>query len=145
MGSRFLDLCAGSGSVGIEALSRGAEKSVFIDNHPTAISLIRRNLEALGLGDRAVVLQRDALKGLADLERRRELFDEVFLDPPYDSDTILRCLPSPRWPAIMRGRGRIFVEHRRDLSWPHLAEWERVDSRRFGETMLSVFRRTEGS
>ena len=125
----FLDLCAGSGSVGIEALSRGARRCVFVDSHPAAISLIGRNLEALSLGE---------------LERRGEIFDAAFLDPPYDSEVIARCLPSPGWTAIMRARGTIFVEHRRTLQLPDLAGWEEADRRRFGETVLNVFRRTGG-
>jgi 16S rRNA (guanine966-N2)-methyltransferase len=79
---RFLDLCAGSGSVGIEALSRGAAAAVFVDNHPTAIGLIHRNLAELGLESRAVVLRRDALRALADLGRRGDLFDVAFSTPP---------------------------------------------------------------
>ena len=136
----FLDLCAGSGSVGIEALSRGAPSAVFVDSHPTAIALLHRNLASLGLGDRATVLRRDALRAAAELERRGMRFGTAFVDPPYDSDVALRSLRSPRWRAIMRARSRIYVEHRRDLSWPSLEGWEIADSRRFGETVLTVFR-----
>ncbi len=136
----FLDLCAGSGSVGIEALSRGARFALFVDSHPTSIALVRRNLSALGLEKRARVWRRDALRVAAELERRKMRFDALFLDPPYDSDVVARCLPSPRWRAIMRARGRMYVEHRRDLIVPPPAGWEIADSRRFGETVLTVFR-----
>lgn len=139
-GGAFLDLCAGSGSVGIEALSRGAPSAVFVDRHPTAIALVHRNLAALGLEDRGTVLRRDAVRAAAELARRGLLFGTAFIDPPYDSDAALRSLRSPRWRAIMRARSRIYVEHRRDLSWPSLEGWEIADRRRFGETVLTVFR-----
>jgi 16S rRNA (guanine(966)-N(2))-methyltransferase RsmD len=137
---RFLDLCAGSGSVGIEALSRGAAAAVFVDNHPTAIGLIRRNLAELGLESRAVVLRRDALRALAELKRRGELFDVAFLDPPYDSGLAQRCLRSPWWRDIMRARNRIFVEHRFDIAVSAPAGWEVVKDRKFGETVLTALR-----
>ena len=137
---RFLDLCAGSGSVGIEALSRGAAAAVFVDSHPTAIGLIRRNLAELGLESRAVVLRRDALRALADLGRRGDLFDVAFLDPPYDSTLVQRCLPSPRWRDIMRARSRIYVEHRFDINLSAPEGWEVVKNRKFGETALTALR-----
>jgi 16S rRNA (guanine(966)-N(2))-methyltransferase RsmD len=140
VGTRFLDLCAGSGSVGIEALSRGAAAAVFVDNHPTAIGLIRRNLADLDLESRAVILRRDAIRALAELVRRGELIDIAFLDPPYDSGLAQRCLRSPRWRDIMRARGRIYVEHRFDIAMPAPAGWEIVKNRKFGETALTALR-----
>ena len=139
-GCRFLDLCAGSGSVGIEALSRGAAAAVFVDNHPTAIGLIRRSLAELGLESRAVVLRRDALRALADMGRRGELFDIAFLDPPYDSGLAERCLRSPQWRDIMRARSRIYVEHRFNITVSAPAGWEVVKNRKFGETALTALR-----
>jgi 16S rRNA (guanine(966)-N(2))-methyltransferase RsmD len=139
-GCRFLDLCAGSGSVGIEALSRGAKAAVFVDNHRTAASLVAANLKALGMERRAVVIRRDAVAALGDFARRGEVFDEVFLDPPYDSGLLGRCLPSPLWRAIIRARGRIFVEHRCGAEWPSLDFLKVEDQRRFGDTVLTVFR-----
>jgi 16S rRNA (guanine966-N2)-methyltransferase len=139
-GCRFLDLCAGSGGVGIEALSRGAAEAVFVDSHPTAVGLIRRNLAALGLEDRAVVLRRDALKALADLARRGELFDVAFIDPPYGSGLSQRCLRSPQWRDIMRARNRIYVEHRFDITVSAPAGWEVVKTRKYGETALTALR-----
>ncbi len=138
-GSRFLDLCAGSGSVGIEALSRGAAEAWFIDSHRTSIALIRRNLASLDLEGSAVVLRRDVLRAVEDLARKKEVFDLVFLDPPYDSGLALQCLRSPVWRAIIPTRGRVFVEHRSDLAWPPLTVLRIVDLRRFGETTLTVF------
>src|SRR5438105_5921521 len=86
-GARFLDLFAGTGAVGIEALSRGADESVFIENHAPAVALIRRNLESLGITGAAQVFWLDALRGLAKIAGQSHPtdrpFDFVFLDPPY--------------------------------------------------------------
>jgi 16S rRNA (guanine(966)-N(2))-methyltransferase RsmD len=139
-GCRFLDLCAGSGSVGIEALSRGAAAAVFVDSHPTAVSLIRRNLADLEFDHRAAVLKRDACRALDHLGRKGEAFHLAFLDPPYDSDVAARCLRSRKWLDIMAPESRIFVEHRSGVVWPPPPGWRIVDSRKFGETALTVFR-----
>ena len=139
-GCRFLDLCAGSGSVGIEALSRGAAEAVFVDSHATAVSLMRRNLADLGFDHRATVLKRDACGALDHLGRKGVFFHVAFLDPPYDSGVAAGCLRSRKWLDMMAPRSRIFVEHRSGSVWPPPPGWRIVDSRKFGETALTVFR-----
>src|SRR5438128_2124880 len=88
-GSRFIDLFAGTGAVGIEALSRGAVEVVFIENHAPAVTLIRRNLESLGVRSGFQVLASDVVRGLEKLAPRKQRadqrFDCVFLDPPCAS------------------------------------------------------------
>ena len=91
----FLDLFSGSGGIGIEALSRGANKAVFVDNARDAIRFIEGNLEHTRLTEQAEVLPMDALQALKNLEKRGQFFDVVFLDPPYDKgleEPILRYL-----------------------------------------------------
>jgi len=83
-GSRFLDLFAGSGSIGIEALSRGAEHAVFVDKNRAAIQCIRKNLDHVRMSADASVLQMDVTAAIAQLEQKKEQFDVVFMDPPYD-------------------------------------------------------------
>ena len=84
-GARFLDLFAGTGAVGIEALSRGAESAVFIDSHRQAATLIRANLEALGVaGDRAAVMVCSARQSADRLVRRGRTFDLIWADPPFE-------------------------------------------------------------
>lgn len=82
---RFLDVFSGSGAIGIEALSRGAESCVFIENSREAVQCIRENLAFTRLEDKATVLNRDAKSSLFSLEGQ-ELFTIIFMDPPYESN-----------------------------------------------------------
>ncbi len=142
-GSRFLDLCAGSGAVGIEALSRGAAHATFVDSHPASLAVIRRNLQSLGALERATILRRDAADAPADLARRGDHFDTAFLDPPYDTGTAAACMLAEALRAIILARCRLYVQHRRGAALPAVAGWRQADERRFGDTMLTTFEREE--
>lgn len=83
-GSNFLDLFAGSGAIGIEALSRGAKLATFVDNNNEAIKVIKENLTHTGLNDVARVIKRDADKAIEALDDENITYDIVFMDPPYD-------------------------------------------------------------
>lgn len=89
-GRRVLDLFAGSGQLGIEALSRGAESAVFIDCDKATIATVKANLETTGLAEKATVLQTDAL---AFLQTSGLMFDIVFLDPPFADGLVQKALP----------------------------------------------------
>ncbi|MBR1692320.1 MAG: 16S rRNA (guanine(966)-N(2))-methyltransferase RsmD [Lachnospiraceae bacterium] len=90
-GARFLDLFSGSGGIGIEALSRGAEYAVFVDNGKEAYDCITRNLEHTRLSERAKVCRQDVFTALASLEYK-ERFDVIFMDPPYGQELERRVL-----------------------------------------------------
>jgi len=97
-----LDLYAGTGALGIEALSRGAARAVFVDSAPSAIRIIKKNIIGLGLEDRAVILARDAKRAIEGLLKRAGRFDIIFADPPYAQgffDGLLEALP----PLLERG------------------------------------------
>lgn len=81
---RFLDLFSGSGGIGIEALSRGGELAVFVENSPKAVEVIRNNLKTTHLEDRAMVMNCDVQTALNRLEERGMSFDFIFMDPPYN-------------------------------------------------------------
>ena len=83
-GARFLDLFAGSGAIGIEALSRGAREAAFVEKNPKAADCIRENLGAARLADKAVLLNCDISDALKRLESRKKAFDFIFMDPPYN-------------------------------------------------------------
>ena len=134
-GARVLDLYAGSGALGIEALSRGAARVTFVDSDPRAVTAIRRNLEAIGLDQE--VRRLDALRYLARAEPAS--FDLVFIDPPYDSAGRLGNSLSERLPRILSEQARIVTEsHKRtplDLELPSVKE------RTYGDTRITVHRR----
>lgn len=89
-GSVFLDICAGSGGIGIEAISRGARRAYFIENGRAAISCIQQNLHKTGFEDQAVILRQDAVAALRQVHEKE--VDLVYLDPPYKSDLARRVL-----------------------------------------------------
>ena len=122
-GARFLDLFAGTGAVGIEALSRGASEVVFIEKHKPAAALIRHNLESLGVSAGTAVLAADALRGLEQLAAKQKggapAFDFAFLDPPYELageyDRVLRFLAGCR---LLAGSATVIAEHGKRLALP---------------------------
>ena len=105
-GRRVLDLFAGTGQLGIEALSRGARQCVFIDQRADAVKLIRENVEVCGLTDRAVIRSGDAMAYL----RSGEKFDIIFLDPPYASGLLGKALEDIAAFDICREHGIIVAE-----------------------------------
>ncbi len=146
-GSRFLDLFAGTGAIGIEAVSRGAAEVVFIENHPPAAALIHRNLDSLGVRSGVTVLAADALRGLEMLASRQKQeqkgFDYVFLDPPYaaaeEYARVLRFLGSENFLAP---GAIVVVEHRRSFGLPEEAgALRRFRILKQGDAALSFYRR----
>jgi 16S rRNA (guanine966-N2)-methyltransferase len=149
-GSRFLDLFAGTGAVGIEAISRGASEVVFIENHAPAAVLIGKNLDSLGVRSGATVLGVDALRGLETLAARRKSgsspFDFVFLDPPYaaaeEYKSVLRFLGAA--PFLAPG-SIVIAEHRHSFELPARAgALVRYRVLKQGDAALSFYRQRTG-
>lgn len=133
-GASVLDLYAGSGAMGLEALSRGAGSAVFVESHREACRTIRRNLEKLGL-DGAEVACRDALAFLAS-ERRR--FDLILVDPPYDVVESVAVRLALYLPAVLADNGLVALESAaRDE--PQLPPLELRTSRRYGSARVTLF------
>lgn len=110
--SRFLDVCAGSGAVGIEALSRGAREATFIDHSRAACAVIKTNLNSLGFEKSAVVLCRNASAALTSLELDSKQFDIVFFDPPYASEIYSEVMPQLGLGKLISNGGIVVLEHR---------------------------------
>ena len=138
-GRRVLDLFAGTGQLGIEALSRGAAECVFIDRRPDAVRLIHENLALCRLADRARVRQGDALPYL----RSGEKFDLIFLDPPYASGLLEQALTDIAAFDICRQHGIIVAESAADTVLPALAPpYSLYRQYRYGKIKLSVYHRS---
>jgi 16S rRNA (guanine966-N2)-methyltransferase len=127
-----LDLYAGSGALGIEALSRGASEATFVDRDPRATAAIRRNLEAFGLGG-PPVYRRDAL---AFLREAADPYDLIFLDPPYDSAARLAGPLSRALPAVLSDEARIVTES--DRRTPLRLELPLAVERSYGDTRIAL-------
>ena len=106
----FLDLFAGSGAIGIEALSRGAKKAYFVDNNKAAINIINENLNNTKLLDKSVVLYKDAKNAISYLNEINEKVDILFMDPPYDKDLYYDCFKVLKNTNVIDGNTIIIIE-----------------------------------
>lgn len=146
-GSRFLDLFAGTGAIGIEALSRGAAEVVFVENHAPATTLIRRNLQSLGIRKGATVRATDAIRGLERLasneKKESSQYDYVFLDPPYDAaKDYARVLESLGSGNLVAPGGVVIAEHRRKFELPEeMGALQCYRVLKQGDAALSFYRR----
>ena len=136
-GASFLDLFAGSGQMGIEALSRGASKVTFVDINMSSINVINKNLVATSLFDNAEVVNTNALLFLKNVT---DVFDIAFLDPPYKSDVLLDALFLI--PKVMSKSGIIICEHPIDVILPDdVVDFKLTKMYKYGKIAISVFRR----
>jgi 16S rRNA (guanine(966)-N(2))-methyltransferase RsmD len=149
-GASFLDLCAGSGAAGIEALSRGAARAAFVESDRRVIGTIAENLARTGLaGERAVVVRAEALAWLGDAGRSSGPFGVVFVDPPYaEPELLLRLLEALGGDVggrVLGPTARVVAKHHwRDRPPARLGLLASERDRRFGETGLTFYRREGG-
>ena len=138
-GRWVLDLYAGTGQLGLEALSRGAEHCVFVDQRREAAALVRENIRLCRFEDRARAVQEEALSFLSSC---REKFDVVFLDPPYQSGLLEKSLEILTRFDILREYGIIVCESGTEWTVPPLASpYEAGREYRYGQIKLTVCRR----
>lgn len=142
-GRRVLDLFAGTGQLGIEALSRGAVSCVFVDHRPDAVKLIRENLKITDLTDRGRVISGDAMEYLQSL---REKFDLILLDPPYAAGLLEPALSHIARYDLLSPGGILVAEAPAEKALPTLAAPYGISrTYRYGKIGLTVYRRgTEG-
>ncbi len=116
--AQVLDLFAGTGSLGIESVSRGATAAVFVERDPRVVAHLRGTFEELGIDDRCRVLRSDAVRFVTTSRRGLPLFDVVFADPPYDSGMARRIYDAlGDWDGVVAG-GLVVIEHRADDRLP---------------------------
>ncbi len=139
-GASFVDLYAGTGTVGIEALSRGADKAFFVEPNRLRAKTIKENAVKFGFSEKAIVIERRAHEFLkrASVENRK--FDILFLDPPYFSEEIINTLPAIGEKKLLTDGGIVIVEHFFKKKLPEtVSELKMIRSYRYGDTMLTIY------
>lgn len=117
-GGLGLDLFAGSGGLGIEAISRGFEKVIFVDRDVKAFQTIKENVNACGLTDQVEIYRNDAERALKAIKKRELIFDGIFLDPPYKKQQLLKLLETISKENMLADTGVIVCEHSSDVKLP---------------------------
>lgn len=140
-GACFLDLFCGSGAIGIEALSRGAKKAIFLDADKISLELTRQNLEKTKLQDKATIFQGDAAKILQKLSKKH--FDIIFLDPPYFEELANKTLKAILELDILADMGYIIVETSKEAKNIDLSLLEVFKERTYGNTKLIFLRKVQ--
>jgi 16S rRNA (guanine966-N2)-methyltransferase len=138
--AQVLDLFAGTGALGIEALSRGAERAVFVEDQASALPGLRRNLETLGLLERSQVLPLPVAVALKKLASQGERFGLVFLDPPYGGGVAQATLTALAAASLLLPQAWVVAEHSRRESLPEaVGVLEQQTLRRYGDTRVAIY------
>ena len=144
----FLDLCAGTGNIGLEALSQGAKSTTFVDSNYHSIRTIESNLEMCGFDRKhpqVRLMHLDARKALGRLSKRKAQFDLIYFDPPYASKIHGSCLKQIADANLLSPAGVLVIEHRRaqEADWTEFLILDKLvlgRQERYGDTMLSFYR-----
>lgn len=140
--ARVLDLFAGSGALGLEALSRGAAHATFVDKSPRAMQVLSQNVSALGFAAQAERMGTDAAQALRRLLKQQRRFDLIFLDPPYRfamADVLSDLAPG----RLLAGEGCLALEHRRGGFGSPPAGYVLLRQRAYGDTELTLLMQEE--
>ena len=147
-GARVLDLYAGSGGLGIEALSRGAESAVFVEKDPTHAECLRRNLEMLGISPKCRVLVQENRAAFQSLEREGKSFGLILADPPFSRDRkalppeVFADLEALSASGVWAEGGILILEHRGgDPEYPEALKKRMSDRREYGDATVAWFRK----
>ncbi len=140
-GALFLDLYAGTGGVGIEALSRGASKAVMVESNALRVRMIRHLLSEFNLLDRSRVVNAQAFGFLAREARKRCRYDIIFLDPPYGSEELPKILPVIGEGKVLKEGATVIAEHFHKTRLPvSEGRLRLLKSYKYGDTMLTVYK-----
>jgi 16S rRNA (guanine(966)-N(2))-methyltransferase RsmD len=143
--ARVLDLFAGAGGVGLEALSRGAAEATFVEQDARAVGALRDNVAALGVAARTRVRRADVLREIPALHAAGERFDVVFLDPPYDTDLVATTLLALSGGGLLLPEGLVIAQHfTKRAPAATIGRLATFRTRRFGETTLTFYRAAPG-
>ncbi|WP_036635728.1 16S rRNA (guanine(966)-N(2))-methyltransferase RsmD [Paenibacillus massiliensis] len=139
-GGIVLDLFAGSGGLGIEALSRGMDRAVFVDLEPKSVEVIKENLRKTGLAGQAEVFRNEAGRALKALAKRGTVFDAVFLDPPYRMKNGDELMSKMHELSLLRDGAVIVLEYETGYEYPEqFGSFKQLRKAVYGETTVSVY------
>lgn len=138
-GARVLDLYAGAGTLGIEALSRGCESAVFVDSGWSAIKTLRKNIEILSMESKAILIQKKVSSAIALLSEEGHEFDLIFMDPPYGKKLVGKTLEMLGESGILSGDCIVVAEHAASDSVEAHPRLKLKDRREWGDTAVSFF------
>lgn len=132
-----LDLFAGTGNLGLEALSRGARHCWFGDNSRDSLRLLKENIAYCRAVDKATVMAGDFRKVLANVKTK---MDVIFLDPPYNKGILTQCFPAIQEYGVLAEGGIIIAEHRREETLPdRMGNFEKIKERKYGTVVISIY------
>jgi 16S rRNA (guanine(966)-N(2))-methyltransferase RsmD len=135
-----LDLFAGSGGLGLEALSRGLDKVIFVDREAKAIQTIHENIQACKMEDKAEVYRNDSERALKALIKREIHFDYIFLDPPYKKQQLVSLVEKISEHRLVTNGGYIICEHSHDVELPERAGgFSRVKHEKYGIIAITIY------
>lgn len=145
-GKHVLDLFAGSGSIGFEAISRGALSATFVEQSPTAIRSIEKNIESLKLQNKTRIIQGDVLRAIDRLRKKGGAFSAVFVDPPYDKGLVAKTLEKLDESNIVLPFGQVIVGHSSREPLPEALQNLRITrTKNIGQSRFSFYFRLEAS
>lgn len=140
--SVFLDLFSGSGSIALEAISRGAKRAVMIEKDSEALRCIIENIDALSFTERCRAYKNDALRAIEILGRKNEKFDIIFMDPPYQDELCKKTLKQIQKADILAENGLIICEHHLHESLDEeIAGFRKSDERKYNKKILTFYTR----
>ena len=141
-GTTCLSIFSGSGSLGLEALSRGAKSVVFVDSYHASIIVIRNNISRLGIpADAVEIFQMDALRAIERFSRENRRFEYVFIDPPYHKDYIKKTLLKLECFDILAPDSYLVIEHSKEEQIPPSDLFYPIKTKRFGATLITICRK----
>jgi len=139
-GTKVLDLFSGSGNLGLEALSRGADFAVFVDNSRLCTQIIKENIKKTRMEEKAQVVQSDVYRAIQHFARQGMQFDMILLDPPYAQDFVIKTLQMIEENGIIVENGLIAVEHIESEPVPdRIGSLVKVRSKHYGDTVFTFF------
>lgn len=142
--SRVLDLFAGTGALGIEAISRGAQYGVFVDNNKKSVDVINKNLRDVKFEKESLVLNCDINTALSKLATKTEKFDVIFMDPPYLKGFIIPTIEKIDNSQLLNDGGIILIEHdQKDVLEEKIGNFYRSKFKKYGNTLISIYKKEE--